>query len=103
LTGNNSNQSFREFVQTATRVDTGSLAGLVGVDDLIGQPQFVTEFKARRLLRQEGIWSRLCHEIADPMSDDLASPNGSAIDYGTADRDTGRCRSFVKSIGSRET
>jgi hypothetical protein len=90
-------------MQTATRKDTGPLAGLVGVDELIGQPQFVTEFEASRFLRQEGIGSRLRHEITDPMGDDLASPGGSGIDHRTADRDTGSHRPFVKGIGSRET
>ena len=90
-------------MQTATREDTGPLAGLVGVDEMIGQPQFVTEFEAGRFLRQEGIGPRLRHEIADPMGDDFASPGGGGIDHRAADRDTGRRRPFVKSIGSRET
>ena len=90
-------------MQTTTRKDTGPLAGLVGVDKLIGQPQFVTEFEAGRFLRQEGIGPRLRHEIADPMGDDLASPGGAGIDHRAADRDTGSRRPFVKGIGSRET
>jgi hypothetical protein len=87
-------------MQTATRVDRGSLAGLVGVDELIGQPQFVTELESGWFLRQKGIGPRLRHEIADPVGDDFASPDGSAIDYGTADRDTGSSSLFVKGIGS---
>src|SRR5580765_80960 len=90
-------------MQTATRIDTGSFPGLVGIDDLIGQPQFVTEFEASLFLGQEGVGSGLCDKIADPMGDDLTSPEGSAIDHGTADRDTGCRGSLVKGIGSRET
>ena len=87
-------------MQTATRVDRGSLACLVGVDELIGQPQFVTELESGWFLRQKGIGPCLRHEIADPMGDDLASPDGSAINDGAADRDTGRRRLFMKGIGS---
>jgi hypothetical protein len=90
-------------MQTATGVYRGSLAGLVGVDKLIGQPQFGTEFEAGWFLREEGVWSCLCHEIADPMGHDFASPDGSAIDYRTADWDTGNRCLFVKGIGGRET
>lgn len=90
-------------MQSATRVDTGSFPGLVGIDELIGQPQFVTEFEAGLFLGQEGVGPGLRHKIADPMGDDLASPDGSAIDHGTADRDTGRRGLLVKGMGSRET
>jgi hypothetical protein len=37
------------------------------------------------------------------MGDDLASPDGSAIDNGTADWDIGSSRPFLKGKGSRET
>jgi hypothetical protein len=67
---------------------------------LIGQPQFVAEFETGWFLREEGIGACLRHKIADPVGDDLASPDGSAIDYGAADRDTGRRSLFVKGIGS---
>ena len=90
-------------MQTAMRVDTGPFSSFVGVDELIRQSQFVTEFEAGRFLGQEGIGSGLRHEIADPMGDDFTSPIGSAIDHSTADRDTGRRGLLVKGIGSRET
>ena len=66
LAGNDDHQSFGELMQTATREDTGPFAGLVGVDELIGQPQFGAEFKAGRFLRQEGIGARLRHETRRP-------------------------------------
>jgi hypothetical protein len=90
-------------METATGEDGGSLAGLVRVDELIGQPQFVTELESGWFLRQEGIGARLRHKVADSMGDDFASPDGSAIDYGTVDRDTGSSSLFVKGKGSRET
>ena len=90
-------------MQTATRENTGPFAGLVGVDELIGQPQFVTEVETGRFLRQKGIGSCFCYEIAYPVGDDLASPDGSGIDHRTADWDIGRRRSFMKGIGSRQT
>ncbi len=90
-------------MQSATREDGGSLAGLVGVDELIGQPQFGTEFECGWFLRQKRIGSRLRHKVADSMGDDLASPVGSGIDYGAAGLDTGRRCPFVKGVGGRET
>jgi hypothetical protein len=42
--GGDDDESLWQFMQAAARVDRGSLAGLVGVDELIGQPQFVAEF-----------------------------------------------------------
>ena len=90
-------------MQSATGEDGGSLAGLVGVDELIGQSQLVTEFEAGWFLRQKGVRARLRHEIANPMGHDLAAPVGSGIDYGAADLDTSSRCPLVKGKGSRET
>ena len=90
-------------MQASARVDRGSLAGLVGVDELIGQPQFVAEFDPGWFLGQEGIRSRLRDKITDSMGNDLASPIGCGVDHRAADWDAGSSSLFVKGKGGRET
>jgi hypothetical protein len=86
-------------METSMRVDRGPLAGLVGVDELIGQSQFSAEFEAGRFLGQKRIGSRLRDKIADSMGDDLASPIGCGIDYCATDRDAGSSSPFLQRKG----
>jgi hypothetical protein len=90
-------------MEAATRENGRSLPGFVRVDELIGQPQFVAEFKAGWFLRQKGVWSCLCDEIANAVGDDLAAPVRSGVDYRATDRDTGGGCLFAQGKGSRET
>ena len=62
--------------------NTGLLARLIGIDELIGQAELRTKIQTGLFLGQEGVRSGFRHNLANPMRDDLSSPGRSGFkDY----------------------
>ena len=79
----------------ATSVDTGLLARLIGIDELIGRRASYKD-PDRPVLGQEGVWSGFRHNLADPMRDNLSSPGRSGFKDRAAEGQTGLCRLLLE-------
>lgn len=76
--------------------DTGLLTCLIGIDELIGKAELRAKIQTGLFLGQEGVWSCLRHNLADPMRDDLSSPGRSGFKDRAAEGQASFCRLFLE-------
>ena len=76
--------------------DTGLLARLIGIDELIGKAELRTKIKTGLFLGQKGVWSGFRDNLADPMRDDLSSPGRSGFKDRAAECQAGLCRLLLE-------
>ena len=76
--------------------NTGLLARLIGIDELIGKAELRTKIQTGLFLGQEGVRSSFRHHLANSMRDDLSSPGRSGFKDRAAEGQTSLCRLLLE-------
>ena len=76
--------------------NTGLLARLIGINELIGKAELRTKIQTRLFLGQEGVWSGFRHHLTNPMRDDLSSPGRSGLKDRAAEGQTSLYRLLLE-------